>query len=78
MSDVKSVAIEAKDDPENEGKICIVMYVNGKEVTRHKGKPDYYSENPSFGGHQFYFGFEMEADQVCTMTFKSINFESYE
>lgn len=78
ISDVKSVAIESMNDPENEGKICIVMYVNGKEVTRHKGKPDYYSENPSFGGHQFYFGFEMEPDEVCTMTFKSINFESYE
>ena len=23
-------------------------------------------------------GFESETDQICTMTFKSINFESYE
>ena len=27
---------------------------------------------------KFYFGFESETDQICTMTFKSINFESYE
>ena len=78
INDVKSISIEAKDDPENEGKICLILYVNEQEVARMKNKTDIYAVNPNFRGQQFYFGFESETDQICTMTFKSINFESYE
>ena len=78
INDIKSIAIEAKDDPENEGKICLILYANEQEVARMKNKTDIYTANPSFRGQQFYFGFENDTDQVCTMTFKSINFESYE
>lgn len=78
INDIKSVAIEAKDDPDNVGKICIILYANGQELTRLSNKIDVYTNEPNFYGQQFYFGFDSDPDEVCTLTFKSINFESYE
>ena len=78
INDIRTVAIEAKDDPNNEGKVCFIVYVNEQEVTRQDNKTDIYINDSNFGGHQFYFGFEMDTDQACTLTFKSINYESYE
>lgn len=77
INDIRTVAIEARDDPDNEGKVCFIVYVNEQEVTRQDNKTDIYTNDPDFGGHQFYFGFEMETDLICTLTFKSVNYESY-
>lgn len=78
INEVESITIEAKDDPDNAGMICLVLYVNGLELTRMNNKADVFAANPNFKGNQFYFGFESETDEVCTLTFKSVNYESYE
>ncbi len=75
INSIKSVALEVKDDPDNTGKLCVILYVNGTEVTRHSNKTDIYSTNPPLHqGHKLYFGFERLAEPTCTLTFKSINY----
>lgn len=75
INSTKTVTLEVKDDPDHIGKICIILSVNGQEVTRHSNKTDIYSTNPPLHkGHEVYFGFEGPAEPTCTLTFKTVNF----